>query len=345
LLVATRGAHAARAFFVAAMTVVLVTGGAGYIGSQAVLALLEAGDTPVVLDDLSTGARDAVPTGVALEVGDVGDAELVGDLLRRYGAGAVMHFAASIVVPDSVREPLRYYANNTGKSLALIDVCVRSGVGRFVFSSSAAVYGAPDASPVREDAPIAPINPYGSSKAMVERMLWDVAAAEPAFRPVSLRYFNVAGADPKGRAGKRTRNATHLIDSALDAALGARPCLDIYGADYPTRDGTCERDYVHVADLAEAHVAALRYLEAGGAATALNCGYGKGFSVLEVVRKLEEVIGAPVPTRATGRRPGDPPVLVAEAQRIRRALGWAPAHEDLGEILRDALAWRRKLNA
>jgi UDP-glucose 4-epimerase len=325
------------------MTVVLVTGGAGYIGSQAVLSLLAAGDAPVVLDDLSTGSREAVPDGAPLIVGDAGDGELVGRILREHGVGAVMHFAASIVVPDSVLQPLDYYANNTCSSLELIRACVEAGVGPFVFSSTAAVYGAPERTPVAEEAPIAPINPYGASKAMVERMLWDVAAARPGFRPVSLRYFNVAGADPEGRVGKRTKRATHLIDSAVEAALGLRPHLDIYGQDYPTRDGGCERDYVHVADLADAHVAALRYLEAGGAPVALNCGYGRGFTVLEVVRRLEQVIGRPLPVEMAARRPGDPPSLVAQAERIRRVLGWSPAHEDLGEILASAIDWRRRL--
>jgi UDP-glucose 4-epimerase len=327
------------------MTAVLVTGGAGYIGSQAVLALLAAGDEPVVLDDLSTGAREAVPDGVELIVGDAGDAALAGDIIRRRGVGAVMHFAARIVVPESVREPLDYYASNTCSSLALMRACVDAGVGPFVFSSTAAVYGAPARTPIAEDAPIAPINPYGASKAMVERMLWDVAEARPAFRPISLRYFNVAGADPGGRVGKRTRKATHLIDSAVEAALGVRPSLQIYGQDYPTRDGSCERDYVHVADLADAHVAALRYLEAGGAPVAVNCGYGRGFTVLEVVRRLEQVIGRSLPIELAERRPGDPPALVAEADRIRRLLGWTPAREDLGEILSSALDWRRRLDS
>ena len=326
------------------MTVVLVTGGAGYIGSHAVLALREHGDEPVVLDDLSAGAREAVPDGVPLIVGDAGDGELVAETLRRHGVDAVMHFAASIVVPESLREPLRYYANNTCGTLRLMQACVEAGVGPFVFSSSAAVYGAPEHTPVAEDSPIAPINPYGASKAMVERMLWDVAAAVPAFRPISLRYFNVAGADPGGRAGKRTRNPTHLIDSAVDAALGLRPALEIFGQDYPTRDGACERDYVHVADLADAHVAALRYLEGGGAPLALNCGYGQGFTVLEVVRRLEQLIGRPLPVRQSPRRPGDPPALVAEAGRIRSVLGWSPRHEDLGDILASTLAWRRTLD-
>jgi UDP-glucose 4-epimerase len=297
-----------------------------------------------VLDDLSTGMREAVPPGTPLVVGDVGDDALVARTIREHGATAVMHFAASIIVPESVREPLRYYANNTCAALGLVRACVEAGVGPFIFSSTAAVYGAPERTPVPEDAPIAPINPYGASKAMVERMLWDVAAATPGFRPMSLRYFNVAGADPAGRAGKRTKNPTHLVDMAVEAALGLRPALDINGRDYPTRDGTCERDYVHVADLAQAHVAALRYLEAGGAPVALNCGYGKSLSVLQMIARLEAALGRPVPVRDAPRRPGDAPVLVAEAERIRQVLGWTPAHEDPGEILASALAWRQSLD-
>jgi UDP-glucose 4-epimerase len=326
------------------MTVVLVTGGAGYIGAQAALALLDAGDQPVVLDNLSTGRREAVPSSIPLIVGDVGDRALVARALREHRIQAVMHFAASIVVPESVREPLAYYANNTCAALRLVQSCVEAGIGPFIFSSTAAVYGAPERTPVPEDAPIAPINPYGSSKAMVERMLWDVAAACPDFRPMSLRYFNVAGADPQGRAGKRASNPSHLIDLALEVVLGRRPALQIYGRDYPTRDGTCERDYIHVADLAQAHVAALRYLEAGGAPTALNCGYGKSLSVLEMIALLEALIGRALPAQDAERRAGDPPVLVAEAERIRNVLGWTPAHEDPGDILASALAWRQSLD-
>jgi UDP-glucose 4-epimerase len=325
------------------MTVVLVTGGAGYVGAQAVLALLDAGDEPVVLDNLSTGSRDAVPAEAPLVVGDIGDPALLAETIRSYGVQAVMHFAASIIVPESVRDPLRYYANNTCSALGLIKACVGAGIGPFIFSSTAAVYGAPERSPIPEDAPIAPINPYGASKAMVERMLWDAAAAYPAFRPISLRYFNVAGADPRGRAGKRTDNPTHLIDLAVEAALGHRPTLQIFGRDYPTRDGTCERDYVHIADLADAHVAALRRLEDGAAPVALNCGYGRSLSVLEVISRLEQVLGRALPVKNAARRPGDPPTLVAEAQKIRDVLGWVPARDDLGEILASALAWRQTL--
>jgi UDP-glucose 4-epimerase len=298
-----------------------------------------------VLDDLSTGAREAVPAGTPLIVGDIGDRALVSEVLRRYDVAAVMHLAASIVVPESVQDPLRYYRNNTCSSLGLVGACLEHGIGRLVFSSTAGVYGAPTVSPIPEDAPIAPINPYGASKAMVERMLWDIARADRAFRPVSLRYFNVAGADPGGRAGKRTCKPTHLIDLAVETALGLRPFVEVFGRDYSTRDGTCERDYVHVADLAAAHVAALRYLESGGDPIALNCGYGRGLSVLEVLSGLEQVLGRPLPLRQAPRRPGDPPSLVAEATRIRSVLGWAPQHDDLREILAAALAWRRGLDA
>jgi UDP-glucose 4-epimerase len=323
------------------MTAVLVTGGAGYIGGQAVLALLDAGHEPVILDNLSRGTREAVPPGVPLVVGDIADRALVGETLRGRGIGAVMHFAASIVVPESVREPASYYRNNTCGALALVEACLEAGVGPFIFSSTAAVYGSPDALPIPETAPIAPINPYGASKAMVERMLQDVALARPSFRPASLRYFNVAGADPKGRAGKRSDSLTHLIDLAVETALGLQPQLQVFGHDYPTRDGTCERDYIHIADLAEAHVAALRYLEAGGEPVALNCGYGKGFTVLEVIDRLETLIGRKLPVRIAERRPGDPPSLVACADRIRSVLDWAPVREDLGDILDSALGWRR----
>jgi UDP-glucose 4-epimerase len=327
------------------MTSVLVTGGAGYIGSHAVLALLDAGLKPVVLDNLSKGVRAAVPEGTPLHVGDITDKALVTQILRSHGVDAVMHFAASIIVPESVAEPVLYYRNNTCGALSLVEACLEAGVGPFIFSSTAAVYGAPEQVPVSEDAPLAPISPYGASKAMVERMLQDVAFARPEFRPVCLRYFNVAGADPKGRSGLRTKNATHLIQVGVETALGLRPQMEIYGQDYPTRDGTCERDYIHVTDLASAHVAALKYLLAGGAPTVLNCGYGRGFTVQEVVRRLEEAIGHPLPVRVAGRRPGDPPAIVSDARRIRQVLDWTPAHEDLGGILASSLAWLKSLNA
>ena len=262
---------------------ILVTGGAGYIGSHAVLELVAAGYRPVVLDDLSAGVRSAVPEGVPFHEGSVSDAVLVGDILRRHAVGAIMHFAGSIIVPESVENPVKYYRNNTVGTLLLAEAALKAGVERFIFSSSAAVYGIPESVPVGEDAPTRPINPYGSSKLMSERMLMDIAAANPRFRPLCLRYFNVAGADPQGRAGQRGPNVTHLIRVAVETALGQRPVLEIFGADYPTRDGTCERDFIHVTDLAVAHVAALRYLENGGAPDILNCGCGRGFTVREVV--------------------------------------------------------------
>jgi UDP-glucose 4-epimerase len=326
------------------MTTVLVTGGAGYIGSHAVLALKDAGHAPVVLDNLSTGFSEAVPKGVPFERGDVGDRDFVAAVLKRHGVGAVMHFAGSIVVPVSVSDPTSYYRNNTVASLTLIEACLEAGVGPFVFSSTAAVYGEVERAPILEGDPKQPINPYGASKLMVERMLFDTALAYPAFRPVALRYFNVAGADPAGRAGQRTRNATHLVQLAVETALGRRARLEVFGDDYPTRDGTCERDYVHVSDLAAAHVAALAYLEAGGAPEAMNCGYGHGFTVKEVIGHLERVIGRPVDQSVTGRRPGDPPILVADPSKLRRLLDWTPIHDDIDQILMTALGWQRGLN-
>ncbi len=327
------------------MTTVLVTGGAGYIGSHAVLALRDAGHAPVVLDNLSTGFSEAVPEGVPLETGEVGDRAFVAEVLKRHGVGAVMHFAGAIIVPESVTDPTKYYRANTAASLSLIEACLEVGVGSFVFSSTAAVYGAVERAPIGEGDPTVPINPYGASKLMTERMLFDTAAAHPGFRPVALRYFNVAGADPEGRAGQRTRNATHLIQLAVETALGRRPVLEIYGEDYPTRDGTCERDYVHVTDLAAAHVAALAYLEAGGAPEAMNCGYGRGMTVNEVIACLERVIGREVEKRAAPRRAGDPPILISDPSKLKRLLDWTPAHDDIDEILKSALDWQRRLNS
>ena len=326
------------------MTTVLVTGGAGYIGSHAVLALLGAGHSPVVLDNFSTGFSEAIPEGVPLEAGEVGDKAFVTDVLRRHGVGAVMHFAGAIIVPESVTDPAKYYRNNTAASLSLIEACLETGVGSFVFSSTAAVYGAIERAQIGEGDPTVPINPYGASKLMTERMLFDTAAAHPGFKPVALRYFNVAGADPEGRAGQRTRNATHLVQLAVETALGRRPVLEIYGDDYPTRDGTCERDYIHVTDLAAAHVAALAYLEAGGAPEAMNCGYGRGMTVKEVIACLERVIGREVDKRAAPRRAGDPPALISDPSKLKRLLDWTPAHDDIDAILISALDWQRRLN-
>lgn len=321
---------------------VLVTGGAGYVGSHVALALCEAGVPVVVLDDLSTGRRDCVPAGAAFVAGDVGDAALLESLLHRHAITAVMHFAGSIVVPESVTRPLDYYRNNTANALTLIRACVGAGVGRFIFSSTAAVYGMPETLPIDEDTPARPINPYGLSKLMTELMLRDAAAAHD-LRYVALRYFNVAGADPAGRSGQCTPVATHLIKIACQAATGQRPGLSLYGDDYPTPDGTCIRDYVHVADLADAHVAALRHLAAGGPSRVFNCGYGRGYSVREVLDAVQRVTGRRLAVTVAPRRAGDPPALVANADRIVRELGWTPRRADLDGIVATAFAWEERL--
>jgi UDP-glucose 4-epimerase len=322
---------------------VLVTGGAGYIGGHMVLALLDAGESVVVLDDLSTGFAWAVPPGAKLIVGDVGDAALVGSLLSRHGVDAIAHFAAKIVVPESVSDPLAYYLNNTAKARNLLECAVRAGVAHFIFSSTAAVYGEPSVNPVFESAALAPINPYGRSKLMVEWMLQDVAAAH-GLRFAALRYFNVAGADPQGRLGQSSPVATHLIKVAVQAALGQRAGLDVFGTDYPTRDGSCVRDYIQVTDLVDAHLLALRHLRAGGDSLTLNCGYGRGRSVLEVVDVVKEVSKVDFAVRLKGRRAGDPAALVAGADRIRTELGWTPKHDNLHEIVRQALDWEGRLH-
>lgn len=321
---------------------VLVTGGAGYIGSHVVLALRAAGWPVVVLDDLSSGRLRPLHRDCALVIGDVGDPAVVSAALRRHDVTAVIHLAASIVAPASVRHPLPYYRNNLAASLALLEACVRHGVAAFVLSSTAAVYGAPTRSPVCEDAPTMPVNPYGWSKLMVERVLADAAAAHD-LPFVVLRYFNVAGADPAGRAGPSEAGAAHLIRVALDAALGRRPDVPIYGTDYPTADGTCVRDFVHVSDLAEAHRAALDYLLAGGANVVLNCGYGRGFSVRQVIEAVARVSGRSIATRPAPRRPGDPPEVVADPSRVRALFGWRPRLDDLELMVAHALAWRRRL--
>ena len=321
---------------------ILVTGGAGYIGSHMVLELLDAGERPVVLDNLSTGFRWAVPSAAPLVVGDCGDQELVRTLLKKHDVVSIIHFAGSIVVPESVADPLGYYLNNTVKSRALLEAAVASGVEHFIFSSTAAVYGTPSASPVAEDAALAPISPYGSSKLMTEIMLADAARAH-GLRYVILRYFNVAGADPAGRGGQSSARATHLIKVACQAALGRRGHLDVFGTDYPTRDGTCIRDYIHVSDLAGAHSAALRHLRSGGASDVFNCGYSMGYTVLEVIEAVKRAAGHPFEVRIGGRRPGDPASLVAQSSKIRAALGWQPRHDDLGRIVTHALAWEQRL--
>ncbi len=320
----------------------LVTGGAGYIGSHVVLQLAEAGHEVVVLDNLSTGREEAV-LGGTLVVGDVGDADLLDALFRSHEFDAVLHFAASIVVPESVAHPLKYYQNNTANMLDLLARVEAHATPYFVFSSTAAVYGMPDVDVVDERSPLAPINPYGASKMMSERALMDLALATPSLRYVALRYFNVAGADPQGRIGQSTPNATHLIKVACQTALGQRDAIELFGTDYPTPDGTCVRDYIHVDDLARAHLAALDYLAAGGESSVLNCGYGLGYSVREVLATTQRVTGIEFPVREAGRRAGDPARLVASGERIRQVLDWQPRHADLDTIIRHAWAWEQHL--
>ena len=321
---------------------VLVTGGAGYIGSHMVLALIGAGERVVVLDDLSTGFREAVHPKAGLVIGDVADEKLVGSLIREHKIDAVIHFAAKIVVPDSVTDPLGYYLANTVKTRALLAAVVASGVRHLVFSSTAAVYGNPAENPVGEDAKLSPMSPYGNSKLISEWMLRDVANAYD-FHYVALRYFNVAGADPEGRTGQSTKGATHLIKVACETASGKRNRMSVFGTDYPTPDGTCIRDYIHVSDLVAAHLDALRYLRAGGESLVLNCGYGRGFSVLEVIDTVKRVSGKDFPVEIVGRRPGDPAAIIARADNIRQKLGWQPQYDDLAMIVSHALAWEDKL--
>jgi len=321
---------------------ILVTGGAGYIGSHMVHELVDAGEPVVVLDNLSTGFRFLVPGKVPFVAGSTGDRDLVKQTVVRHGVTAIIHFAASIVVPDSVRDPLGYYRNNTMNTCALLDVAVEAGVKQFIFSSTAAVYGNAENVPVREDAPTAPISPYGTSKLMSEIMLHDTAKAHD-LRFVVLRYFNVAGADPKLRTGQATPNATHLIKVACEVALGKRAKIDIFGTDYPTQDGTCVRDYIHVSDLARAHSAALAYLRRGGASATFNCGYGHGSSVFEVIESVRRTSRVDFPVEIVGRRAGDPAALIADVGRIRSTLDWRPQFEDLDTIVSHALAWERRL--
>ncbi|MDF2114495.1 UDP-glucose 4-epimerase GalE [Roseiarcaceae bacterium H3SJ34-1] len=322
---------------------VLVTGGAGYIGSHMVLELLEAGEKVVVLDNLSTGFRWAVPASVPLVVGDFGDEDLVTETLARYDVESIVHFAAKIVVPDSVTDPLGYYLNNTAKARTLIECAVDSGVRNFIFSSTAAVYGDPQHNPVMEDEPLKPLSPYGRSKLMVEWMLQDAANAHDLHYAV-LRYFNVAGADPKGRAGQSTAQATHLIKVAVQAALGHRPGMELFGTDYATPDGSCVRDYIQVSDLAAAHMDALRYLRAGGENITCNCGYAHGYSVLEVIDVVKKVSGVDFPVKISGRRAGDPAAIVAGNDKIKSVLGWTPKYDDLEQIVRQALHWEQHLH-
>ncbi len=321
---------------------VLVTGGAGYIGSHMVLALADANEKVVVLDNLSTGLRSAVDARAIFVEGDIADVELVSSLFAQHDVQAIVHFAGSIIVPESVSDPLKYYFNNTAKTRALIDTAVQKGIPHFVFSSTAAVYGMPERVPVTEDVVLNPMSPYGRSKLMTEWMLEDVAAAH-ALKYAVLRYFNVAGADPAGRSGQSTRDATHLIKVAVQTALGLRQQMSIFGTDYDTPDGTCIRDYIHVSDLIAAHMDALNHLRQGGESITANCGYGHGSSVSEVVNAVRKVTGLPIDAVLAARRPGDPAAIVADASRARRVLGWAPRHDNLEEIVEHAFAWENKL--
>ncbi|WP_373476062.1 UDP-glucose 4-epimerase GalE [Sphingorhabdus sp.] len=322
---------------------VLVTGGAGYIGSHAVLALIDAGHRPVVIDNLVTGFRWAVAEGTPFYEGDISDEALVADIFAKEDINAVMHFAGSIVVPESVENPLKYYHNNTAKTRSLIDSIIKAGIRHMIFSSTAATYGIPKESPVREDMPTLPINPYGTSKLMTEFMLRDVAAVHD-FNYCALRYFNVAGADPKGRSGQSTMGATHLIKIAVEAALGKRDSVGVYGTDYATEDGTGVRDYIHVADLAAAHVIALEALTADPATShTLNCGYGHGYSVLQVLDAVDRVTNNLLVRKMEGRRAGDPDSLISDNRGIIARFGWQPKYDDLDTIVQHALAWERQL--
>lgn len=323
---------------------VLVTGGAGYIGSHAVLALRDAGWPVAIIDNLTTGFRFSVPDNVPFYEGDIEDAGLLARIFAEQATGAIMHFAGSIVVPESVENPLKYYHNNTAKSRALIEAAVSHGIGHFIFSSTAATYGIPESSPVREDSAQIPINPYGWSKLMTEQMLGDTAAAY-AMNYCALRYFNVAGADPQARSGQSTAGATHLIKVAVEAALGKRSHVSVFGTDYDTPDGTGVRDYIHVSDLAAAHVHALEALiQHPDRSLTMNCGYGRGFSVLEVLDAVDRVTNRQIDRRIEGRRAGDPDQLISDPSRIRSELPWQPRHADLDTIIAHALAWERKLS-
>jgi len=323
--------------------VILVTGGAGYIGSHVVRQLGEAGENVVVLDDLSTGFEEAVLYG-DLVVGNTGDPKCLTELFNRFNIDTVMHFAARTIVPESVSDPLRYYGNNTCASRTLLEHCIRADVKNFVFSSTAAVYGMPETGIAEESSPTTPINPYGTSKLMTEWMLRDVAAANP-LNYVALRYFNVAGSDPEGRIGQSTREATLLTKVACEAAVGKRDKVYIFGEDYDTPDGTGVRDYIHVEDLADAHLKALNYLRADGESTILNCGYGRGYSVREVLDTVEDLAGVTLEKEVSPRRAGDPPILIAEASRIRHVLDWSPRYDAIEQIVSTALQWERRLAA
>jgi UDP-glucose 4-epimerase len=322
------------------MARILVTGGAGYIGSHVVKLLGEKGQNVLVYDNLSTGRRSSVLYG-SLAEGDVLDFARLKEVMSAFRPDAVMHFAAKIVVPESVQKPLLYYENNTCGAVNLLKAMRECGVNKFIFSSTAAVYGQPEKMPITEDMPLEPINPYGRSKVMVERVLKDLSTAED-FRYVSLRYFNVAGADPEARIGETKPDATHIVTMCVRTACGKRDRLYVYGTDYPTPDGTCIRDYIHVMDLAEAHRLALEYLLAGGKSDVFNCGYGRGFSVMEVVNEAKKVTGVDFRVELAGRRAGDPPVLVADSGKIKEKLGWKPKYDDLGFIIKTAWEWEKK---
>ncbi len=320
---------------------ILVTGGAGYIGSHVVRMLTDAGEAVVVLDNLSTGFEDAV-LGAELVIGDTGDKELVDRILADNEVDTVLHFAAHTIVPESVEKPLKYYGNNTCSTRSLLECCSNAGVKHFIFSSTAAVYGIPEGSSCTEESPLAPINPYGTSKLMSEMMLRDLSKAS-SMRHVILRYFNVAGSDPEGRIGQSTEKATLLIKVAAEVAIGKREQLYVFGTDYPTPDGTGVRDYIHVDDLADAHIKAIGYLRKEGDSVTLNCGYGHGYSVREVIDAVNRVNGTPVKVKEEERRAGDPPTLIARAEKIQSLLGWKPAHDDLDFIVKTSLDWERKL--
>jgi UDP-glucose 4-epimerase len=321
---------------------VLVTGGAGYIGSHTVQALVEAGESVVVIDNLSTGFSAFLPEGVPLFIGDAADENLVEGVIAAHHVESIIHFAGSVVVPDSMRDPLAYYRNNTMTTRSLLNAAVKGGINRFIFSSTAAVYGNPDQVPVPEHAPTRPLSPYGSSKLMTEIMLHDTAAAHD-MSYVVLRYFNVAGADPLARIGLATVGATHLLKIAVEAATGQRAKIDVFGTDYPTPDGSCIRDFIHVSDLAEAHRAALSYLRGGGTSATLNCGYGRGYSVLETIEAVRRVSGRNFAVQYAPRRSGDIMTMIADTGRIRTTLDWTPQYDNLETIAAHALAWEQKL--
>ncbi len=321
---------------------VLVTGGAGYIGSHMVRALVEGSESVVVIDNLSTGFSAFLPEGIPLFIGDAGDENLVEGVIAAHGVESIIHFAGSVVVPDSMRDPLGYYRNNTMTTRSLLSAAVKCGVNRFIFSSTAAVYGNPDHVPVPEHAPTRPLSPYGSSKLMSEIMLYDTAAAH-GMNYVALRYFNVAGADPQARIGLATIGATHLLKIAVEAATGQRAKVDVFGTDYPTPDGSCIRDFIHVSDLAQAHRAALSYLRAGGTSATLNCGYGRGYSVLQTIEAVRRVSGRNFAVQYAPRRPGDIMTMVADTSRLRALLDWTPRYDNIETIAAHALAWEEKL--